>query len=203
MSAYRIATVAAAALIVAASLAGGVWLRQMADAPGSAREAATHFALTDHNGQPVTEANYRGRWLLVFFGFIRCPDICPTSMSYAADLLQILGDSAPNVQIAFVTVDPERDTPEALRDYLKNFDTRIVGLTGTPEQIAVVTKSFGVHYAKRALEGLDDYTMDHSTAFYLVDTEGRLRRAFALNGDGDKLTADLLAAMAAPAASKE
>ena len=141
---------------------------------------------------------YRGRWVLVFFGFTRCPDVCPMSMTYASDLLKSLGGFADKLQIVFVTVDPERDTPDALRDYLANFDPRIVGLTGTPEQIAAASKVFGVYYAKRALEGLNDYTMDHSTAFYLVNPEGELQRAFGLQGDGDELSGQIRKILSAP-----
>ncbi len=195
----RTAKTFAAVLIVAVAVVAGVFLRHAVEEPlgVSVATAVKPFTLIDHNGRPVTDATFRGRALLLFFGFIRCPDVCPTSMSFAADLLNALGDSAGTLQIAFVTVDPERDTPEALRDYLANFDSRIAGLTGTPEQIAAVTKAFGVYYAKRALEGLDDYTMDHSTAFYLVSTNGQFHRAFALNDDSDEMIDELRAAISA------
>ncbi|MSO72319.1 MAG: SCO family protein [Rhodospirillaceae bacterium] len=202
----RTAKTFAAVLIVTMAVIAGVFLRHAVEEPRgvSVSPAVKPFSLTDQSGRPVTEASYRGRWLLLFFGFIRCPDVCPTSMLYAADLLKALGAEARNLQIAFVTVDPERDTPAVLRDYLANFDPRLAGLTGSPEQISAVTKAFGAYYAKRALEGLDDYTMDHSTAFYLVNADGKFQRAFALNDDSDGLTDELRAAMsAASPAQKE
>lgn len=154
-----------------------------------------HFSLVDQNGRSVDETAFRGRWMLAFFGFTRCPDVCPTSMIYASDLLKSLGPLADTLTVAFVSIDPERDTPSVLKDYLANFDPRIVGLTGTPEQVAAAATAFGVYYAKRKLEGMDDYTMDHSTAFYLVGPDGGFRRAFSLQRGNDQMTADLRAAI--------
>ncbi len=192
----QMATIGAAAFIVAASLAAGVALRRAGEPPVAvANPSAAAYTLIDQNGQPVTEATYRGRWVLVFFGFTQCPDVCPTSMTYAADLMEGLGPDAAKLQVAFITIDPERDTPAALKDYLANFDRRIVGLTGTPAQIAAAAKTFNVYYAKRPLEDANDYAMDHSTAFYLVDPNGKLLRAFALQRGADEMTADLREAM--------
>jgi protein SCO1/2 len=116
-------------------------------------------------------------------------------MIYASDLLQSLGPLADNLTVAFVSVDPERDTPQVLKDYLANFDPRIVGLTGSPEQIAAVTKTFGVYYAPRKIEGQEDYAMDHSTAFYLVGPDGGFRRAYNLQRGADEMTTSLREAM--------
>jgi cytochrome oxidase Cu insertion factor (SCO1/SenC/PrrC family) len=200
ISPRHMATIAAAAFIAAASLAAGVALRHADEAHVTAADqSAVTYSLTDQNGQPVTQATYRGRWMLVFFGFTHCPDVCPMSMSYAADFLKSLGPDSKKLQVAFVTIDPERDTPAALKDYLANFDPRIVGLAGTPAQIAAAAKAFNVFYAKRPLEDLNDYMMDHSTAFYLVNPAGKLLRAFALQRGADEMTADLRETMSLPA----
>ena len=193
------AIIGAAAFIFAASLAAGVALRRADQAPVAAiDQAAIAYSLIDQNEQVVNQATYRGRWMLVFFGFTHCPDICPMSMTYAADFLKSLGPDGKKLQVVFVTVDPERDTPAALKDYLTNFDPRIVGLTGTPAQIAAAAKAFNVFYSKRALEDPNDYTMDHSTAFYLVDPAGKLQRAFALQRGAEEMSADLREAMSLP-----
>ena len=185
------------ALVAIAGLGVGMMLRSSVppSTPSVAAASVKHFSLIDHAGRSVDDATYRGRWLLVFFGFTRCPDVCPTSMIYASDLLKSLGPLAETLNVAFVTVDPERDTPEVLKEYLENFDPRIIGLTGSAEQIAAVTKTFGVYYAKRKIEGQDDYAMDHSTAFYLVGPEGGFRRAYNLQRGADQMTADIRAAI--------
>lgn len=185
------------ALVAIAGLGVGMMLRPSVPpaAPPVAAASVKHFSLIDHASRPVDDATYRGRWLLVFFGFTRCPDVCPTSMIYASDLLKSLGPLAGTLNVAFVTVDPERDTPEILKEYLANFDPRIMGLTGSAEQIAAVTKTFGVYYAKRKIERQDEYAMDHSTAFYLVGPEGGFRRAYNLQRGADQMTADIRAAI--------
>jgi len=184
-----------ACLVMLGGVAGGIWLKHKIVGTVPGQSAPTRFALTDHDGQPVTEATYRGRALLVFFGFTRCPDVCPTSMIYASDLLKELGPRAEELKVLFVTVDPEFDTQPALKEYLAHFDPRITGLTGTSEQIAATAKTFGVYYAKRPLEGTGDYTMDHSTAFYFVAQDGRLQRAYSMQNGADKLTDELRAAL--------
>jgi len=136
------------------------------------------LALTDHNGTPRTLADYAGRVVVVFFGFTQCPDICPTSLAEMAQVMRELGkggsDAADRVQVLFITVDPERDTPDILRQYVTAFDARFVGLTGTPEQIRTAAGLFKVSYAKVPREG-GDYTMDHTAAFFLLDARGQAR----------------------------
>ena len=182
-------------LVAIASLGVGLVLKSTIQPAAVSAPSVKQFALIDQTGQPVDDTTYRGRWLLVFFGFTRCPDICPTSMIFASDLLQNLGPLSETLNVAFVTVDPERDTPSALKDYLANFDQRIIGLTGSMAQIAAVTDAFGVHHAKRKIEVQDDYTMDHSTAFYLVDPNGGFRRAYNLQRGADQMTADIRSAI--------
>ena len=154
---------------------------------------SVHFALTASDDKAVTEQNFRGKWLVVYFGYTFCPDVCPTTMLEIAGALEALGPQAAVVQGIFVTVDPDRDTPEVLRDYLKSFDPRLVGLTGTHAQIAAAAKTFRVFYER---QDRDDgtYSYDHSAFIYLVDAEGRFAKAVA--GDvGKRQIADALSAL--------
>jgi protein SCO1/2 len=128
------------------------------------------FALVDGDGQAVTDQAYRGKWMVVYFGFTYCPDACPTGLANIAAALRELGADADRVQPIFISIDPERDTPAMMKDYVAAFDPRIVGLTGTAEQVAATAKAYRVYY-KRVGEG-DDYSMDHSTAIYVMDPEG-------------------------------
>jgi protein SCO1/2 len=182
-------------LVGAGALGLGSWWQATTSRAVVTAPNVKSFSLLDQAGTAVDDVGFRGRWLLVFFGFTRCPDICPASMIYASDLLQSLGPLADNLTVAFVSVDPERDTSQVLKDYLANFDPRIVGLTGSPEQIAAVTKTFGVYYAPRKIEGQEDYAMDHSTAFYLVGPDGGFRRAYNLQRGADEMTTSLREAM--------
>jgi len=132
------------------------------------------WTLTDHAGTPRTLTDYAGKVVVVFFGFTQCPDVCPTSLAEMAQVVRELGSDADRVQVLFITVDSERDTPDILRQYVTAFDARFVGLTGTPEQIRAAAASFKVSYAKVAREG-NDYTMDHTAAFFLLDARGQAR----------------------------
>lgn len=131
------------------------------------------FALTDQTGKKVTDQDFRGRYMLVFFGFTNCPDICPAGLQLISAALDKLGTKAANVTPIFVSVDPERDTPEKLGTYVKNFSDRIVGLTGTPEEIAAVARAYRVFYEKTANEGKpSDYGMNHTSIIYLMGPDG-------------------------------
>ncbi|MCE9648239.1 MAG: SCO family protein [Parvibaculum sp.] len=131
------------------------------------------FTLTDQSGKTVTDADFKGKYMLVYFGFTFCPDVCPTELQVMAGAMEKLGDKAEKVQPVFVTVDPERDTPEALAKYVKQFDPRLIGLTGTPAQIAQVAKEYRVFYEKvKDDDGSGDYTMDHSSVVYLMGPDG-------------------------------
>jgi len=132
------------------------------------------WSLTDHAGTARTLTDYAGRVVVVFFGFTQCPDVCPTSLAEMAQVMRELGPEAERVQVLFITVDPERDTPAILRQYVTAFDARFVGLTGTAEQIRAAAASFKVSYAKVARED-NDYTMDHTAAFFLLDGRGQAR----------------------------
>jgi protein SCO1 len=129
------------------------------------------FSMTDHNGQAVTEKNYAGKALAVFFGFTYCPDVCPTTLSRLSSLMDTLGPDAKKIQVILVSVDPERDTPAVLKAYISAFDPRFVGLTGTPDQLANFAKSYRAFYEKvPAANG--EYTMNHSAGVFLFDGRG-------------------------------
>ncbi len=130
------------------------------------------FRLKSQTGEIVDSEALKGKPYAIFFGFTHCPEICPTTMTDMAALMAKLGDEAKDFRIFFVSVDPERDTPAVLRDYLASFEPHVVGLTGTPEEIAKVAKEFRVYYRKVPLDG-GDYTMDHSAFVYLMGKDGR------------------------------
>ena len=139
------------------------------------------FKLTAHDGRMFDSAELSGAPYALFFGFTRCPDVCPTTMLEMSQHLQALGPAAAKLKVLFVTVDPERDTPELLKDYLSAFDTRILGLTGTPAEIAAVAKSYRAFYEKvpskaGAKEG--DYTMNHAASVYLMNASGKFVGTF-------------------------
>ena len=151
------------------------------------------FALTAADGTAITEQNYRGKWLVIYFGYTFCPDVCPTTLMDIAGALDALGLCAAAVQGLFITIDPKRDTPSTLTEYLKSFDPRIVGLTGTPAQIALAAKSFHVFYERQDTDD-SNYVYDHSTFIYLVNPDGKVSEAIASEG-GSKQIADALSAL--------
>ena len=133
------------------------------------------FSLVDQTGKRVTDASFRGRYLLVFFGYTYCPDVCPSSLQVIAAALDKLGTQAEVIQPVLITLDPERDTPEKMAAYVKSFHPRLIGLTGTLKEIEQVTKTYRV-YAKKVTDPAHpaDYTLDHSSIVYLMDPAGRL-----------------------------
>jgi protein SCO1/2 len=150
------------------------------------------FSLIDQNGNRVTEKDFRGRYTLVFFGFTSCPDICPAGLQLVAAALENLGKKADRIVPVFISVDPERDTPEKLGEYVRNFDARFVGLTGTPEEIAKAAKAYRVYYKKVPNADLpDDYSIDHTSIFYLMDPEGEFVTHFSPTTPVDDMTAKL------------
>ena len=158
--------------------------------------SAVSFALTAAGGNAVSEQTYRGKWLIVYFGYTFCPDICPTTLVEIASALAKLGPRAEAVQGLFVTIDPKRDTPEILGAYVKSFDPRIAGLTGTTAQIAVAAKSFNMFYERRDTDG-GDYVHDHTTLIYLVDPDGRFVKALASDAGAQQIAEALAMSMSA------
>ena len=154
-----------------APAAGGVQIPQGLSLGGP-------FSLTDQSGKPVTEHDFAGRWMLLYFGYTFCPDVCPTELGSLVAAVDALGAAAEQVVPVFITIDPQRDTPAQLADYVSRFDPRLQGLTGTPEQIAEVARRYRVYYARAQRAETTDYLMDHSSFIYLVGPDGRVRSLF-------------------------
>ena len=151
---------------------------------------AQDFALTDFNGVPRTLADYRGKAVMLYFGFVQCPDVCPTALTRAAQVLQLIGpEAAAKVQLLFVTVDPERDTPELLREYMAAFDPSFVALTGSLDQIKATADNFRVYF-KKVPTG-STYTMDHTALTYLFDPKGKVRVALRHEQNAADFAADV------------
>jgi protein SCO1 len=151
---------------------------------------ARDFKLTDHTGTARTLADYRGKVVAVFFGFTRCPDVCPTTLAQTKLALGKLGDDAKRVQVVFVTVDPERDTQDVLSAYVTGFDPSFVGLRGTAVETATIAKDFKVFYQKSAGTTPENYSVDHTAATYVFDPSGRLRLFVRHSAAIDDLVAD-------------
>ena len=159
--------------------------------------AGTHlgedWTLTDFNGQPRTLASFTGKVLVVFFGYTQCPDVCPTSLTELADVMHKLGPDADKVQVLFITVDPDRDTAEILKQYATAFDPRFLALRGTAEETRKAAAAFKAYYAKVPDKngGPDDYSMDHTAAFYLFDAKGQARVLASHDSSADDLVHDI------------
>lgn len=172
----------AAAALAAVALAG---LLYFSSGGTQATAIGGPFRLKDQNGQIVDSETLKGKPYAIFFGFTHCPEICPTTMTDMAALMGKLGDGAKGFKIYFVSVDPERDTPEKLRSYLGSFEPHMIGLTGTPDEIATVAKEFRVYYRKVPLDG-GDYTMDHSAFVYLMGKDGAFRNVIGYQEKPDR-----------------
>lgn len=149
------------------------------------------LALTDHTGTPRTLADFRGKAVTIFFGYTQCPDVCPTSLATMSAVMQQLGADADRVQVLFITVDPERDTPALLAEYVPVFDKRFLGLYGDARQTEEVAKDFRVFYRKSGDTEGPNYTIDHSAGTYVFDPEGRLRLYVKHGESADHIAADL------------
>lgn len=162
-----------AALLVVVAIVGGAaaftWYRTF----HGGKAFGGSFVLVDHNGEEITERAFRGKPSAVFFGFTHCPEVCPTTLFELDAWLDELGDRTRDVQAFFVSVDPERDTPEVMKTYISNFSDRIVGITGAPDKVAAMLKDFAIYARRVELEG-GDYTMDHTASILLLDRSGDL-----------------------------
>ena len=156
-------------------------------------EYARDLPLPDHNGQLRSLKDFAGKVVVVFFGYTQCPDVCPTSMSELADVKRALGADGDKLQGIFVSVDPERDTPEVLKAYMANFDPSFLALRGTPEQLAAVAKDFKIYYKRVEGQTPTSYTMDHSAGSYVYDPAGRLRVYHRYGSGAQSLAADVRA----------
>jgi protein SCO1/2 len=155
-------------------------------------KAAPDFALTATDGQRFQLGEHRGQIVLMFFGYTSCPDVCPTTLVEAKQILKGVGSDADRVVFLFITVDPERDTPQVLANYAAAFDPAIVGLTGTSDELAAVRQAYGVFAEKEATDGsAEDYMMNHTARVFLVDTEGRLRLSYAFGTPPGDIVQDI------------
>jgi protein SCO1/2 len=148
------------------------------------------FKLIDQDGKPITDQDFKGRPLLVFFGYTHCPDICPTTLFEMSEVLRVLGKDADRVNALFITVDPERDTAAVMKDYLSSFDPHLRGATGDQKAIDAVEKDYRV-YAKKVPTKDGDYSMDHTALVYLMDKQGRFVAPFKLDRKPEAAAADL------------
>jgi protein SCO1 len=158
---------------------------------------ATDFALTDQNGQARTLADFKGKVVVIFFGFTQCPDVCPTSLGELAQAKQLLGTGGDRLQGLFVSVDPERDTPEIMKQYLANFDPSFLALYAPPDQLPDVAKHFKIYYKKVPGSTPTSYTMDHSAGSYIYDPQGKVR-LYHRYGTGAQALADDVKKLLAP-----
>jgi protein SCO1/2 len=149
------------------------------------------FWLVDHNGQPRALADFRGKAVVVFFGFTHCPDVCPTTLAELARAVKQLGPDGERVQVLMVTVDPERDTPEVLKQYVTALDPRFIGLTGDPDAIARTAREFKVFYQKSPGATAGTYSVDHSSGSYVFDPQGRLRLLMTYGQGADVFAHDI------------
>jgi protein SCO1/2 len=148
------------------------------------------FRLTDQNGKTITDQDLKGHPFLVFFGFTHCPEVCPTALFDISEILGRLGPDAERVNALFITVDPERDTPEKLKEYLSSFNPRLIGVGGDADALAAVAKAYRVYYKKVPLKD-GDYTMDHTAIVYLMDKNGQFVAPFSLKRRPEDAAADL------------
>jgi protein SCO1/2 len=178
------------AFVVVLSVGVGAWLT-LSRSEGGVNGIGGPFTLEDGNGHQVTDRDFRGRYLLVYFGYTFCPDVCPTTLNEVATALDALGKKADHVKAVFITVDPKRDTPAVVRDYAASFSPRIEGLTGTPEQIEAVAREYRVYFAPQPATGGAGYTVDHSSILYLMDPDGRFVVPLRTDQTGEAMAAEI------------
>lgn len=175
---------AALALLLASCGGGGPW--QLKDITGVVPDLA--FKLADDSGREVGAADYRGRVVLLFFGYTNCPDVCPTTLIKLSGALERMGKAAQGVQVLFVTVDPKRDTPEVLHRYVRAFGTRIAGLRGSPDELRALAKRYRISYSYGEPDANGDYVVTHSSAVFVFDAAGKAR-LMVLPDTGEKVIA--------------
>jgi protein SCO1 len=152
---------------------------------------STSFALTDHTGKARTMADFKGKVVLLFFGFTHCPDVCPTTMLDLKNAMKLIGDQADEVQVLFVTVDPERDTQAVLAKFVPSFDSRFIGLRGDMQQTAETVKNFKIYYAKVPGNSENDYSIDHSAGMYAFDKQGKARLYLGYGQKAEDIASDV------------
>jgi protein SCO1/2 len=158
-------------------------------------EFGRDIQLNDFNGQPRKLSDFRGKAVAVFFGYTHCPDVCPTTLAELASAIRKMGPEGEKVEVLFITADPERDTPEVLKQYVTSFNPRFLGLRGSPEETAQIAREFKVIIQKNASGGAGNYTVDHSSGTYLYDPQGRLRVYVSYGQGADVFAHDLTAVL--------
>jgi protein SCO1 len=177
-------------LIVVLLLGTGAFLWLNGEAGGPT--VGGPFTLENSNGQTVTDQTFRGKYMLVYFGYTYCPDVCPTTLNAVADALDRLGKKADELEPIFITVDPKRDTPGVMKQYTAAFTPRLIGLTGSDAEIAAVAKEYHVYYAEhRTGPGPNDYSMDHSSILYLMGPNGRFVAPLRTDSTGPEIASEL------------
>ncbi|MGD0109501.1 MAG: SCO family protein [Rhodopila sp.] len=179
-------------LVIAVLLVGAGGFLWLTGNGGSPISIGGPFTLENGSGKPVTDRDFRGKYMLVYFGYTFCPDVCPTTLNAVADAMDKLGPASSRIQTLFITVDPKRDTPPVVKQYAAAFGPSIQGLTGTAEEIAQVAKEYRVYYAEhRTGSGPNDYSMDHSSVLYLMGPDGAFVAPVRADQSGDEMAANL------------
>ena len=193
MPSRRTLFLAMAALAVAAALVGAALVQRLGHVPMGTGTALVGgpFTLINQDGQTVTDKDFSGKYMLIFFGYTYCPDVCPTELQVMTQALVTMGERAASIRPLFITIDPERDTPEVMKSYVENFGGNLIGLTGSAEQIAAVAKAYRVYYKRAGSADASDYLMDHSSIIYLMGPDGRFVRHMAYTTDVAKLAQEL------------
>ena len=192
MTTRRRLVLLAPAGVLAIGLAGvAAWSRLRSDPSAPVASIGGPFALQDGDGRTVTDRDFRGRWMLVYFGYTHCPDACPTALQDMATALDDLGAKRQDVAPVFITIDPERDTPAVMKDYVANFGPGITGLSGSLDAVAQAARAYRVYYAKHPTA--DGYDMDHSSIIYLMDPQGRFVANFTHETPPEQIAARLRA----------
>ena len=154
-------------------------------------QPVNNFTLTGPGEQPVSLIDFRGKVVMIYFGYTFCPDVCPATMVELRDAMDILGNRREDVQVLMITVDPERDTPEVLEEYLAHFDESFIGLTGTPEELIAVTAPMGIFFERHEGSAASGYLIDHTATVALLDKDGKLRLIYPFGVTGEEMAADL------------
>jgi protein SCO1/2 len=188
--------------LVLSTLAATSWLGGCSEKPAfsgidiTGADYATAFSLTDQNGQKRSLEDFRGKVVVVFFGYTQCPDVCPTSLTELAQAKALLGEQGDKMQGVFISVDPERDTPEIMREYMASFDPTFLALLPTLQELPDLAKAFKVYYKKVEGKTPTSYTMDHSAGSYVYDTQGRVRLYHRYASGAEGLASDVRALLA-------
>jgi len=189
----RLLLLAPAGVLAAAMLGTAAWVMSQRDSDGGIVPIGGPFCLQAAGGRTVTDTEFRGRWMLVYFGYTHCPDACPTALADMANAADSLSPAArAKLAMVFITIDPERDTPDVVGDYVTAFSAPITALSGTPDEIAAVAREYRVYFAKRKRPD-GDYDMDHSSIIYLMDPKGRFAANFTHETPPDAIAAKLRA----------